>query len=242
MERIAASPQLLWWVHDRLPRPVTRVRNHNAEAVDFAVLVFVGDGRESVPFKEGTSRDLQSVKRLHGHVLEVQSDGVVGENFGIDVTGAKTGPGEEGAAGGDAEAPEVGAADDVDPPRDAFDLGFNPGVEDVVRPEDDEGGPACETMAGFEVVVEHHTESRVGGGKDGAEEGYEDVRHDKVGEGVTVPNLDEIFGDEGRVEDEPNDSSCSATTVNATVVEDLRHSSTEPEREGVRDGDGDLVS
>ena len=58
---------------------------------------------------------------------------------------------------------------------------------------------------------------------------------------MVVTILDEVFGDNGGVENEPHDSCGTGATVCSSVVEDFSQSPTDGERKGVRNMNSDLV-
>lgn len=90
MERIPPRPELRGRILDGLPSPVAGVGNYDGESVDIAILILIGDSGERVPFEKRSVGNLEPIERLHGSVLEVQADSVVGENFWVDFSETET--------------------------------------------------------------------------------------------------------------------------------------------------------
>ena len=88
-----------------------------------------------------------------------------GEDFGADRDAAEVQPGQDDAVGGVEEEVEGGS----------FDAGYglgeggcsgSGGAKDGEDPEEDEDGPACETVGAFEDVVVGSAEGGVRGDED----------------------------------------------------------------------------
>ena len=240
VEGLTASPELLGWVGDHLVSPVTSVGNNDRVTVDLAVVVLVGDGGESVPFSEGLGGDLETVEGFHWAVLEVETDSMVGEDLGVDITTAELRPGKDSAARGDDEEPKVGSVEEVVAQRLS---GFAEAatVKGVMGPEGDQCDPSGEAMERLKVVVEDDTEAGGGSEDDEGEHGDDDPRRDEIVAGSIVGVADVFAGGEDNVEDEPGDSGNTSTTVHASVMEDFGESAADPKRNPVRDSTADFV-
>ena len=113
MQGISAYPEFFGWVHYRFLRPITGIRNDNRKAINLAVLIFIRNRRECVPFQKGSRRYLETIKGLHRAVFEMEADGMIGKDFRVDIAATKARPGEQGATGRNAEEPKVWRPDGV---------------------------------------------------------------------------------------------------------------------------------
>lgn len=192
VQRRAADPQLaLLRLHDLLLRPVARVADHDAEAVDLAGLgLQVGDRRERVPLRQRLVADLDAVERAHTPVLEVQPGRVVAQLLGVDGVVSQPRPRGDRARCREDDEPEVGGAEeDVADGRVPL-----PGSDvrrgDVVRPEREQGSPSREPMERLEVVVVFPPQVRMGGRQDDDKHGDHDIARDDVDQGVGSAIID----------------------------------------------------
>lgn len=98
-------------------------------------------------------------------VGEVEADGVGGEDLGADGDAAEVQPWEDDAGGGDEEEVEGWVVDEGFGEGEVGCSGSG-GAEDGEDPEEDEDGPACETVGAFEDVVVGSAEGGVRGDED----------------------------------------------------------------------------
>lgn len=151
VQGISPDPELALALRgDLLGGPVAGVAHDDAEADGFALGVDVRDGGEGVPFQQGLVGELHAVERGHAGEPEVQAGSVVGQFLGIDFAQAQTGPGEQGAGGGDEDGPEGGRLREGEARGDSRLARGDGRGEDVVQPEGEQGGPAGEAVEGFE--------------------------------------------------------------------------------------------
>src|SRR5436853_5427659 len=99
MHWVPPYPEFCGGVRNGLLRPITRIRNDDGEPIDLSIFVFIRNRCKCVPFEEGLCGYLETVKGLHWTVLEVESDGVIGEDFWVDIAATKARPREQGATG-----------------------------------------------------------------------------------------------------------------------------------------------
>ncbi len=95
--RDAAHPEPFRGVPDLAFRPISRVTNNEAEALNS----WFGYGGKSVPFRQGPLGYADRSARVGIGIAKVQPDGVGRENFGAHRDFAETEPGEDDADGGD---------------------------------------------------------------------------------------------------------------------------------------------
>ena len=89
MERKSTYPEFLGRVHYNILRPIAGVRDDNREANDLAVLVFIRNCCECVPFEEGPRRKLETITGFYGAVFEMEPDNVIGNDFRVDIAATK---------------------------------------------------------------------------------------------------------------------------------------------------------
>lgn len=89
MEWKSTYPELLGRVHYNFLRPITGVRNDEREAIDLAVLVFIRNCSERVPFEEGLCRKLETITGFYGAVFEMEPDNMIGKDFRVNVAATK---------------------------------------------------------------------------------------------------------------------------------------------------------
>lgn len=82
-------PRAFLAVHYNFLRPITGVRNDKREAIDLAVLVFIRNCRECVPFEEGLCRKLETITGFYGAVFEMEPDNMIGKDFRVNIAATK---------------------------------------------------------------------------------------------------------------------------------------------------------
>ncbi len=101
---------------------------------------------------------------------------MIGEDLRVYVMPPESRPRQKGAAGGNAEKPEVGGFCEIKPGVNSLLPCGHSSDETVVDPKGNKSYPSRIPVSRLKVVMEENSESRMGGRKDCAEHDDDDVR------------------------------------------------------------------
>lgn len=215
--------------------PVSSVRNN--ERVSIRLLPGVGDGREGVPFKKRSLREAREASVYRLSVVEVKTNGMVGEHFSADRHLAKEEPGGCDAESGHDQQPKDGVPDhSISKSLSRLPASFD--RKHCPDPEDAQGGPADETVDAFEVVMVLLPESRVGEANHRTAENAENPRESMDSQVVRVMFVEHDLCDgcaDGR-DQKPSRCADASTRMHTSKVVDLGAARADPEGEALGNG------